>query len=185
MYAQNELAINPYQPPAASVNESNMVMDYELFLTFTGKKSKYYQKKWHLLQHGEIKSAGFNLAAMLYGPLWFLYRRMYLMFFFITMVMVIQGLIEFYVFNIVPINLSKPLSAGNLIGASVSIMLGFIANSLYFKHAQRTIIKYADDDLNKSEIKKKLVKRKPTDWLSPLSFTVLLVLLVYASIILL
>ncbi len=185
MYAQEELVLNPYQPPVASVNESELVIDHELFSTFTGKGSKYYQKKWHLLRHGEIKNAGFNPAAMLYGPLWFLYRRMYLMFFLITLVIVIEGLIEYYVFNIVPVNLNQPLSAGNFIGLSVSVMLGFIANSLYFKHVQRTIIKYADDDLNKTEIMKKLVKRKPTDWLSPLSFTVLLVLLVYASIILL
>ncbi len=185
MYAQEQLHLNPYQPPATSVNELDMLINHKMFSTFAGKNSSYYHKKWHLRRYSETKSTGFNLAAMFYGPLWFLYRRMYAAFFLITLIMIVQGIIQHYVFNIAPINLSQPFAAGNMVGLSLSVVLGFVANTLYFKHAQRIIFKYADDNHNKAEIIKKLEKRKSTDWLSALSMTVLLVLLTYGSIILL
>lgn len=174
---------NPYQAPVAELLlERHTAEDIQHYKAYVGKKSDYYMKHWYKLRQGINADSGFNFAALFYGPLWFLYRKMYLHFAAICLVLVAEGVIEHYVFKVSPFSLNTILSVSNVFGLCLSLSCAYYANRWYFHHVTRKIRAARFNEFEEKSVSRKLKRIGGTDFLSPLSFVVAMALVVYAAI---
>ncbi len=109
-----------------------MTEDIELYEAFFQKSKLYYLDK--LIKFNAGQRYSFNFFAFLFGLFWFIYRKMYLEVILVIFLLVLEGALEEL---IVPESLSKEAYViGTLAVASI---VGFLANNLYIRKANRTI----------------------------------------------
>lgn len=173
---------NPYQAPAAELlSDRFSPEDIQHYEAYVGKKSSYYMKHWFKLRQGINADSGFNFAALFYGPLWFLYRKMYLHFVAICLILIGEGAVEHYIFKMSPFALDTILSISNVFGLCLSFSCAFYANRWYFNHVTRKIRAARSSEFKEKSIAKVLKRGGGTDFLSPLTFIIALALILYAA----
>ncbi len=62
---------------------------------YFGKNSDYYLDRWKEYKDG--RKISFKPYAFLFGIFWFLYRKMYLIFLLIIVVLIVEGIVEDYI----------------------------------------------------------------------------------------
>ncbi len=180
---ESTTGFNPYQAPVAELlSERFAPEDIQHYKAYVGKKSSYYIKHWFKLRQGISADSGFNFAALFYGPLWFLYRKMYLHFFAICLLLVAEGAVEHYIFNVSPFSLNTILSISNVFGLCMSFSCAFYANRWYFHHVTRKIRSARNNEFEDKSVVRSLKRIGGTDFLSPLSFVIAFTLILYAAI---
>ena len=92
----------------------------------------YYARKWRALHAGQSRFAGFNFAALFFGPLWFVYRKMYS---FALLALLAPVPIVFLV-----VALDGQQWVAEIADAAFRILVGAAANVLYYHHARRRLI---------------------------------------------
>src|SRR5262245_56092108 len=116
---------SPYASPDSNLDAQHSDALWDDLVTFDGYE--YYARKCRGLHAGQTRFAGFNFAALFFGPLWFVYHRMY-------------GFALLALIAPVPIVFLVAALGGN--GLSVwaadvafRILVGFAANALYYHRA--------------------------------------------------
>jgi hypothetical protein len=119
-------------------------LDKEDILKFT--ETDYYLKVWRATNSGVGSFTGFNRMALLFGSLWFFFRKMYLL----GVVLLVLGFVGSM---ILPVTIEVlQLSLGNsiiVLSSYLSLFLfvripaGLFANKIYYKHTSK-LIKEAD-----------------------------------------
>lgn len=134
-------------------------MNREYFELFVSKSKDYYLDYFDNYEKG--KKIQFNLAALLFGLFWFLYRKMYLETFILFTLISIESYLENLIvnyFKLVDTDASTAIQVITTI--SIGIMLGLFGNLIYIKHANRIILsitnKYQyDEQILKDKIQNK------------------------------
>lgn len=106
---------------------------------FVGKNNGYYQKKWARMAN-TADSPTWNWAACFMSVLWLLYRKMYLYFFLILLLMVGIGAVGEI------LQLSQALQS--VIDFGFAGALGMMGNSLYKLHVDKKIKHVIETYLN-------------------------------------
>lgn len=111
----------------------------EEFKLFVGDGYDYYEHTWRKsLDNGNWSSSKFNRAAFLFGPLWMLYRKMYLNALLTVILLLILAFILPPKFPAIIINL----------------LIASYANKLYYNYSKKKINKITlDDDIRSVEEK--------------------------------
>ncbi len=127
-------------------------------IAFTQKNANYFVRLFKLLS-SEISAMVFNWSALLFGPFYFLYRKMYRQGFTMLLMDLASYLPSFAVaYHLMPQALADPsllqtmtfntsgleglISIANLVGYIPFILhlyCGFTANKKYFKHSMNTL----------------------------------------------
>lgn len=108
-----------------SYNSSEITdKDLELFVGY--KKSAYYLTKWYNMKMA-ASSVSWNWPAFLFGPIWMLYRKMYL-----------------YGFGLLGINIIfnfiiDESIASKFLSFAISIAIGILGNKIYNLHVTKKI----------------------------------------------
>ena len=119
----------------------------ELISCFAGKNYEYYKRKWDELSVKRGKFS-FNIPAIILGPIWFAYRKMYLYMIAFYAPLSLLGIL-FAIFNI-----KAPSSVFTVAG----ILIGMYANSLYLFFVKKkigTIRKKTSDEVMVRDIVEK------------------------------
>jgi hypothetical protein len=121
----------------------------EQYNIFFGKNSEYYLTA--LKKKNENKT-NFNFAAFLFGPLWMVYRKMYLHAFIFVVAVIAESFAEEFIFeNYFPnVNIDRfqtPINIGIAMG------IGYAGNWFYLNFAKKKIQKILNNsnDQNQTE----------------------------------
>lgn len=151
------------------------IQRYEIFFQ---KNSSYYQEQLKYYEQG--KKWRFSYSALIFGILWFLYRKMYLEFFIIFIFYYVETIFE----NVVLTKLIG-IEQTKLVNFSVTIILiitlGIIGNNLYIKKANRTL---KNAELKYPEIEKQkefIAKKGGTSYIYVTLLLILFILLIFLS----
>lgn len=149
---------------------------YKLYEDFFQQSNSYYLEQLDHYQNG--RKYRFNYTALLFGIFWFLYRKMYLEFFIIFIILQIEAYVE----NAILVNLigtEQTKLVKLLVTISFLIILGIIGNNLYLRKANR-IVQKAEESFNDYEEQKRFLQRKGGT--SYVYVTVLIILLILALV---
>ncbi|MCE9553603.1 MAG: DUF2628 domain-containing protein [Planctomycetes bacterium] len=129
---------NPFAAPrsleqAEVTVEGNDPQQTEL-IAFVGRNAKYFLPRWERTQG----NYGFNWAAFFLGPLWTAYRKMYRVTAIYLGIVVLLTVAELVVFDVI-LKEEMPRAVDRVITIGLAIGCGYLANSLYLKHARRAI----------------------------------------------
>ena len=131
---------------------------------------KYYKEKFDQI-NPKKPFVGFNFGAFIFGPMWFLYRKMYAYAsIYVAFIFVIQ-----MVFLIFELNTSG--TNGGSIGLAVAI--GILANGIYKRFVEKKI-KFVEDT-NVVNVELEIEERGGTDVIAPSLFIIIVGLLIYLS----
>ncbi len=110
----------------------------EYLRAFFQKNSDYYIDKWHKFNTGQ--KVGFKSYALLFGMFWVFYRKMYWEGFVLTIVLLIEGLLETSILGPPETRSADSQKMANALGTIILVLfIGFIGNSLYMRSAKRKI----------------------------------------------
>lgn len=98
---------------------------------FTGGND--YPKAWEKIHSGQSFYAGFNIFALIGGPVWFFYRKMY-----VTGVLLVLAEQLMWYFHSTQ-NLLAPFIT--LFFVTYKLLLGLLSNAFYYSKAVKTIQK--------------------------------------------
>lgn len=128
----------------------------QLYEIFFQKSNSYYLEQLKYYEQG--KKFRFSYSALIFGVLWFLYRKMYLEFFIIFFVFYLETIFE----NLVLTKLIG-IEQTTVVNFSVTIVLlitlGIIGNNLYIKKAKRTL-RNAEEKCSEIEKQKEYIFKK-------------------------
>lgn len=174
---------NPYQTPAADLGcDINRIEDIRHYKAYVGRNAPYYVSQWLDLRQGRDAKNRLNLGALLFGPFWFLYRKMYLYFVLICLLLIVQAAIEYSIFGVASLDPSRSSAGGLVFGFMLSLVMSWYANRLYFHHVTRKIRACRLRAISERSVSKALKNRGGVDFLIPLSIVVAVALLGYASL---
>ena len=128
----------------------------ELYEAYFQDSSTYYLEQLNYYEKG--KKFRFSYSSIIFGLFWFLYRKMYLEFFVILIIIYAESQFENYVLaELIGTEQTRLFSfAVNII---FTVTLGIIGNNLYLKKAKRTVeqaqIRFADPEQQKEFLAKK------------------------------
>ena len=127
-----------------------MTIDASEIESFVGKNASYYSSKWQRLadQHGFVFS--FNIAAAVFGLFWLLYRKLYVAFAWVIVILAIDISVSTYVDEneLLPPDV---VFAWDVIASLLYIVvIGALGNYWYWKKFNREAVaaktRYADSD---------------------------------------
>jgi len=104
------------------------------------------------------KKFRFSYSALMFGVLWFLYRKMYLEFFIIFFVFCLETIFENLVLTKL-IGIEKTKVVNSSFTIVLLITLGIIGNNLYIKKAKRTL-RNAEEKCPEIENQKEYIFKK-------------------------
>jgi hypothetical protein len=110
--------------------------DQDPVALFVGKKIDYYRNKWALAATRKNK-ASWNMAAFLFGPAWFLYRKMFWQSGLILAVVMVEAIAETVLFPDMLASTSNFLSF--VITITVGIVSGTFGNAWYKAHVDKAV----------------------------------------------
>jgi len=129
------------------VSKNQEDFNSEYFINFVGKNYGYYNRKWGKIN---IKNPlSLNWIAILFGPVWYAYRKMYLYLFAFYGGLIVVDMLFSYVFQI-------ELSQAPFTVAAV--MIGLYANGLYLYFIRRKIHKIKNEEQDQDKINERLKK---------------------------
>lgn len=138
----------------------------DLLEKFVGRNSNYYLEFW---KTGSIRA---NYACLIFGPIWFGYRKMYLWGISLILVFFVLSQIVDY------------LSLGEIVERirwGLFPSLTFIANKIYENHVKTTILEIKTKGLSKKEENMAITKKGGVSFLGAFSILVLFGLVAYFS----
>ncbi|MGO4708482.1 DUF2628 domain-containing protein [Chryseobacterium sp. 2TAF14] len=133
-----------------------MEKNIELYESFFQERKDYYLEKLRLLESN--KKFTINYAALIFGILWFFYRKMYLEILIIYSFIALETLFEKYFLSMI-IGEESMIIFSIAFSISLLIFVGFTGNYLYLKKAKRTITKAEKKYIN-LEMQKQYVTKK-------------------------
>lgn len=142
----------------ASNKDYDPTLDEEI-ITFVGKNSDYYKRKWEAmdLKEKKKKDFSFNAAGFFLSLLWLGYRKMYKQVFFIALAFLAVDVTLYVVgYQYQLDRLIDPIDRS--IGTTMSVLLGFYGNALYRNHAEKKVLNIrqttSDPSAREIELKK-------------------------------
>ncbi|REC45297.1 DUF2628 domain-containing protein [Chryseobacterium pennipullorum] len=146
----------------------------QLYEFFFQKSNSYYLEQLKYYEQG--KKFRFSYSALIFGILWFLYRKMYLEFFIIFFVYYLETIFENLVLTKL-IGIEQTKFVNFSVTIVLLILLGIIGNNLYIKKAKRTL-RNAEQKYSEIEKQKEyIIKKGGTSYIY---VTILLALLILA-----
>ncbi|WP_061231061.1 DUF2628 domain-containing protein [Leptospira weilii] len=134
--------------------------DKDLSREFLGRNSGYYLKKWDTITIRK-KTSGYRLyyslnwAAILLGPVWYAYRKMYLYSILYSVILFVTEFCLNYFFK-------KDLLSNSMVG--VGIVFGLMGNSIYLDFMVKKIDKIrSHSEINETTLTEKLRKQGGTN----------------------
>jgi hypothetical protein len=140
---------NPYAPPTAVGDDGRSTFadgdpgTAEL-RAFVGARADRFLLKWSALRKGSGRTAGFNVAAFVFGPLWFAYRKLYREVVFVCVVFIALGIVEMVLFRITGREL--PVELDSVLNVAVGVTFALVANPLYYRRAKLVLRSVPRDD---------------------------------------
>ena len=130
-----------HNPPESPILAERTRLIEDDLRTYVGDEADYYLEMWRPLLKNGRGFVGFNWPATLFGAFWFLYRKMYgTGAAFLVLITVIGGI------------------GGYQQSIPAWIMLGFLANLIYYRKAKRVVTKvrfdHPDDPVDSSMLAK-------------------------------
>jgi hypothetical protein len=106
---------------------------------FIGPRFEYYKKKWLNLEQSGFRKPGFNFASFFFSSGWFLYRRMYRLFWIATAAMVgVSVLAEFAAVALFGLETTSR-AFDSLLQFAFSATCGTFGNYWYYRYTERKL----------------------------------------------
>lgn len=140
--------------------------------TFVGPNAGYYLSAWEPLLKGFGSYAGFNMAAFFLWGLWLPYRKMYRVALLMYALLLVESLAEDAILRWVLRMPELPYRLSALVGLTIAIVFGSMANRLYLSHARRRIAQIQDQNLTPEEYRETLRRRGGTNLVAGVLFLV-------------
>jgi len=170
-------AVPPPLPPRSSSSTAGSstapaLLDHEEALrTFIGKNYEYYANKWGLMPDRKSKSS-FNWGGFFLGPLWMVYRKMYLYSWVFVGIGFAIGFLEM-IFNV-------PKSISNATNIALAVTVGIQGNSWYRNHVENKIREVMASAASSEAARAELARRGGiSGWVVMLGFIAAWVALVF------
>ncbi|UZU00031.1 DUF2628 domain-containing protein [Chryseobacterium fluminis] len=150
----------------------------QLHEIFFQRSHSYYIEQLKYYEQG--KKFRFSYSALIFGILWFLYRKMYLEFFIIFFVFYLGTIFENLVLTKL-IGIEKTKVVHFSVTILLLITLGIIGNNLYIKKAKRTL-RNAEEKFPEIENQKEYIfKKGGTSYIYVIILLVLFILAIFIS----
>jgi hypothetical protein len=143
-----------------------------LVKAFVGVNYEYYYNKWIKLCNNKNQFS-LNWIAVLFGPVWFAYRKMYVFLFSFYGGMV---LLDIILSNYFEINI--PTSSFTV----ADVIIGLNANSLYLYYVKKKIYKIKSSKINDLQINDSIAKKGGISVISAIITGILMVISVIALV---
>jgi len=105
--------------------------------SFVGSRAEYYLARWSRIQLQQGRALGLNWPAFFFTVFWLLYRRMYRVFWMVMGLVVISGLAQAALEELIGSDVSRLSDA--VLGIAVSATFGTFGTYWYYLHAERRI----------------------------------------------
>ena len=146
-------------------------------IAFVGRNAKYFLPRWERAQG----NYGFNWAAFFLGPLWMAYRKMYRVTAIYLGIVVLLTVAELIVFDLL-LKEEMPRVVDRVITIGLAIGCGYLANSLYLKHARRAIDRAHREEPEPVARLALLRRRGGTSWLAVFVLILIFIGIVLAAV---
>lgn len=103
---------------------------------FVGPRAERYLRHWTDLRSGKSSMASINFAAFFLGPVWYAYRKMYAEVAVILCSIAAVGVLELIVESSIG---EIPAALDSPINIAFGVVMGLLANPLYYRRAKRII----------------------------------------------
>jgi hypothetical protein len=135
----------PERPQTDSAAAGDLPDEPEL-RAFIGPNADYYLRTWKPALTGEGSVGGFNWAALIFGPVWLLYRRMYWHGLAVYAILIAGAAIDASMPPDPIRNESKPV-IGTLLAAGVGLVGALWGNAWYLGYARRALVHHRGREL--------------------------------------
>lgn len=134
-----------------------MIHPEKYYRLYFGRNADYYMSVLYQFDNG--KKFVFNFFAFIFGLMWFMYRKMFLVFLIVWLVTIFQGQIETICiekYNVTAEGKNLILLFSTLLWGTV---FGFFGNKWYVNQADKVISKVVELDISEDE-KELLIAQK-------------------------